>query len=214
MPQLLSINVAQPQAIEFEGKSGPSAIAKSPVQGAVMLRMLNLDGDRQADLKNHGGHDKAVYGYTVENLHYWADTLGRALTYGQFGENLTVSDMPEDQLFIGNIYRMGDAIIQITQPRIPCWKLEYRMGIAGFAKIFRESGRIGFYARVLQEGMIEVGNPLTLFEQATHQISVRQLIAERYSQTPDKDFARRALAIEHLPTYWKQKFQAIVRDKQ
>ncbi len=154
--KLLSVNVSPPKEVAHGGKTVTTGIFKEPVDGRVMLRTLNLDGDGQADLTGHGGIYKAAYAYSVENYDYWKRELGRTdFTFGQFGENLTVEGMLEDEIHVGDVFRAGGALVEVTQPRVPCYKLGIKMGLRGFEKTFLASRRVGFYLRVLEEG--EVG---------------------------------------------------------
>ncbi|MGH7563069.1 MAG: MOSC domain-containing protein, partial [Gemmatimonadota bacterium] len=143
--QLLSVNVSLPRPVEHEHETVWTGIFKEPIAGRVALRRLNLDGDRQADLSVHGGVDKAVYAYPVEHYDHWRRELGRDLPFGQFGENFTVSGMLEASTSIGDVYLIGTAVVQVTQPRTPCFKLGIRMGDRRFLRPFLASGRTGFY---------------------------------------------------------------------
>src|SRR3954447_2255553 len=159
--RLLSVNVGLPGEVSYRGRAVKTGIFKTPVEGRVMLRTLNLEGDGQADLDNHGGPYRAAYVYTYENYDHWRDTLGLdGLTYGNFGENFTVTGMPEDEVHIGDIFRVGGALVQVTQPRPPCFKLGIRLRKPTFPKAFLASGRIGFYLRVLQEGEVGAGDQI------------------------------------------------------
>jgi MOSC domain-containing protein YiiM len=161
--QLLSVNVSRPRTIELEGRTITTGIFKEPVQGRVMLRALNLDGDGQADPRYHGGPDKAAYVYSFEHYERWKSELGRReLPCGSFGENFTVSGMLEDQVRIGDVYRIGEATAQVTDPRAPCFKLGLKMGSKDFPKLFLRSGRLGFYLRVLEEGEVGSGDSIEL----------------------------------------------------
>ena len=135
--KLLSINVSKPKEITYKGKQILTGIFKEPTQSPLILRTLNLDGDEQADLEAHGGIYKAVYVYTIENYKYWEQELKRDdFTYGQFGENFTVEDMQDDEIFIGDQFQIGDAIVEVTQPRVPCYKLAFKMNRPDFVKLF------------------------------------------------------------------------------
>ena len=161
LPQTMSC----PQAKDAHAETWRSGIYKKPVSGAVWASRTNLAGDGQADLGVHGGPDKAVYAYPSEHYPLWRAEMGLAeMAFGGFGENLTVSGLLEPEVSIGDIYRAGEALLQISQPRGPCWKLARRWGIKGLEKRFSVTGRTGFYLRVLQEGNIEAGNSLELVE--------------------------------------------------
>ena len=171
--KLISVNVSKPKEIAARGRSVTTGIFKEPVAGRVRLGRLNLEGDGQADLRVHGGPDKAVYAYPFEHYDYWERELGRSdLAYGQFGENLTVEGMLEDVVHIGDVFKVGSALLQITQPRSPCYKLGIRMGSSGFPKRFMASGRPGFYLRVLEEGDMGAGDPIELARADPERLSV------------------------------------------
>jgi MOSC domain-containing protein YiiM len=154
-----------------------SAIDKQPVTGPVMVRRLNLDGDAQADLSVHGGPDKAVYCYPSEHYAAWSGELGRPLDFGFFGENLTVSGLREDALHIGDRLSIGDVVLQVTQPRLPCFKLGLKFGDQRFVARFLKSRRCGFYCRVLWEGMIEPGQSIAIVARAESNLTIAQTIA-------------------------------------
>ena len=173
---LLSVNVSQPKEIQYNGATITTSIFKEPVEGRIMLRTLNLDGDEQADLSVHGGIDKAVYVYSTENYDYWRRALDRdELPYGQFGENFTVEGMPDDQVHIGDIFRVGDALVEVTQPRVPCYKLGIKMGDPLFPKRFLLAERPGYYCRVLEEGEVGAGDIICREKLGPEQMTVSEL---------------------------------------
>ena len=139
-----------------------------------MVRRLNLDGDQQADLRVHGGPDKAVYCYPSEHYAAWQEELGRPLEFGFFGENLTLSGLRESELHIGDVLAVGEAVLQVSQPRLPCYKLGIRFGDQRFLARFLRSRRSGFYCRVLQEGLIEAGNSIEVLDVAKSNLTVDQ----------------------------------------
>ena len=208
MPKLISVNVGLPREIEHEGKATRTAIFKEPVYGPVMLRALNLDGDGQADLKHHGGAHMAVYTYLYENYDYWKRKLRRDdLTYGQFGENLTVSGLTDEEIHIGDVFRVGEAVIQVTQPRIPCFKLGIRMGNARFPKLFLASGRYGFYSSVLQEGLVAAGDPVERLSADPERITVADVLRLLVLEPDNLAGAARALRLESLSPTWRNRFE-------
>jgi MOSC domain-containing protein YiiM len=173
--KVLSVNVSLPKIVEYGGKSVTTGIFNEPVSRRVKVRKLNLDGDGQADLTVHGGIDKAVYVYDIASYHYWQRELGRDdLAYGHFGENLTVEGMPDDRIHIGDVFRIGGVLLEVTQPREPCFKLEMKMGLPGFSRQFFKSGRLGFYCRVLEEGEVGAGDPAVRMEVGPERITVRE----------------------------------------
>jgi len=156
-----SVNVALPAPLVTAKGEVLSGIRKLPVRGRVAVRRLGLAGDGQGDLKVHGGPDKAVYVYSLDHYAPWTRELARNdLVPGTFGENLTVEEMLETEVRIGDIYRFGTAVLQVTKPRSPCFKLVARMGLPDFQKTFLASGRVGFYCRVLEEGDVAAGDPV------------------------------------------------------
>ncbi|MCZ6660877.1 MAG: MOSC domain-containing protein [bacterium] len=172
--KLLSVNVSLAKEVPYKGKTITTGIFKEPVEGRVMLRELNLDGDGQADLKAHGGTYKSVYVYSIENYNYWKRELGRDdFTFGQFGENFTVEGMLDDEVHIGDIFRVGDALVEVTQPRVPCFKLGLRMGMVEFPKLFHKGERPGFYLRVLEEGEVGAGDVFERVETDPERVTVR-----------------------------------------
>jgi MOSC domain-containing protein YiiM len=176
---LLSIQVAKPLAIRHMDEEVRTAIYKLPVQGPVMVRSLNIDGDQQGDLTVHGGVDKAVYCYPSEHYPAWQEELDRELPYGTFGENLTVSGLLEPDIHLDDVLEVGDALLQVSQPRFPCYKLGIKIGDQRFVKRFQESGRSGFYCRVLQEGLIEAGQPIRVIERDGSQPTIADVFTTR-----------------------------------
>jgi MOSC domain-containing protein YiiM len=174
--RLLSVNVSLPEEVTHGRRTVVTSIFKEPVKGRIMLRKLNLDGDGQADLVNHGGVHRAVYVYSVENYAYWQRVLGRDdFSFGQFGENFTVEGMLEDNVHIGDVFRVGDALVEVSQPRPPCFKLGMKMGMARFPKLFLATGRVGFYLRVLKEGEVGVGDTPDLVKSGPERVTVREI---------------------------------------
>jgi MOSC domain-containing protein YiiM len=205
--ELLSVNVAKPREVGYRGRRVETGIFKEPVEGRLMLRRLNLDGDGQADLDHHGGLFRAAYVYTFENFEHWKEVLGlRELGFGKFGENFTVTGMPEDEVCIGDVFRVGGAVVQATQPRPPCYKLGIRMGRPAFPKQFLSSGRVGFYLRVLEEGEVGAGDEITLVEAHPERMSVREVINLLYFDRDNREGAGRAAGIEALTPRWREIF--------
>lgn len=173
---LESINVSLPRGVPFRGKLIETGIFKVPVAGPVMVRRLNIDGDAQADLRVHGGVDKAVYVYPAEHYESWRAELRRDLPYGQFGENLTVSGLIEDAVHFADVLAVGGALLQVTQPRSPCFKLGIKMGDQHFVRRFRERRRTGFYCRVIQEGLIEAGQRIEVVSRVDGQPAIADVL--------------------------------------
>jgi ferredoxin-NADP reductase/MOSC domain-containing protein YiiM len=205
--RLVSVNVSLPKAVEYEGRSVSTGIYKEPVVGRVRVAKLNVDGDGQADLTVHGGVDKAVYVYDLENIRYWQRELGRDdLAYGHFGENFTVEGMPDDQIHIGDVFRIGGALLEVTQPRVPCFKLEMKMDLPGFSRQFVLSGRLGFYFRVLEEGEVGIGDSIDRVQAGPELITVREFAHLYYFDYDNQEKIRRVLRIPSIPPGWRRAF--------
>jgi len=206
--KLLSVNVSLPREVAHGSKKVSTGIFKEPLAGRVMLRTSSLDGDGQADLENHGGTYRAAYAYPIENYDHWRRELGRAdLTFGQFGENFTVEGMVEDDIHIGDVFRVGDALVEVTQPRPPCFKLGIKMGMAGFPKLFLASGRVGFYLRVLEEGEVSAGDVFEFVEGDPEQVSVREMSGLLFFEPENLEGAKRALRVRALSPGWRDSFE-------
>lgn len=205
--KLVSINVSLPKTVYHQGRQVNTGIYNEPVAGRVMVRKLNVDGDGQADLKVHGGVYKAVYIYDIENIRYWRKKLGRDdLAYGHFGENFSVEGMPDDRIYIGDIFRIGDVLLEVTQPRVPCFKLEIKMGLPGFSGQFLASGRLGFYCRVIAEGYVEAGDLIARTQLGPEKISVREFARLYYFEPHNWAKIRRIMRIPALPPGWRRAF--------
>lgn len=204
--KLISINVAEPKIVFTHGRRVETGIFKKPVAGPVGVRFLNLDGDRQADLKVHGGPNKAVYAYSRENIDYWRVRLGRDdLVPGTFGENLTVEELLETEVAIGDEFEIGTARFQVSQPRLPCFKLGIVMGQPDFIKIFQRSGRTGFYLRVLREGFIRAGDEIGRFPTIDAEpIMVAEMVRIISARKLKPADAQRALKLGALSDGWKR----------
>lgn len=202
---LISVNVAHPTHALHGDKEVLTGIFKRPVDGAVMARQLNLDGDGQADLVHHGGESKAVYAYALEHYAYWQKVLDRpAMPYGQFGENLTVTGLDEAELCVGDQLRIGDALFVISQPRVPCFKLGLRMQDERMPRLFAQSLRTGVYLRVLREGLIAAGDIVHVNSRSAHRVSIRQLFDAylRFRDSHARELLKSALDIPELSPEW------------
>ncbi len=205
--KLISLNVARPRLILYQGKTINTGIFKEPISGPVQLRTLNLDGDRQADLTVHGGPNKAVYGYPSEHYPFWRQELpGVSLPWGIFGENFTTTGLSEDELHVGDRFQIGSAIVMVRQPRMPCYKLAAKFQRDDMIDRFLVSGRSGFYFSVEQQGSVAVEDDFQLLKRSDHGITVaemNQLFArDRYNL----DLLRKAIATEALPEDWREYF--------
>jgi len=206
--KLLSVNVSLPREVPHGRKTVSTGIFKEPVEGRVMLRKTNLDGDGQADLENHGGVDRAAYAYSIENYDHWRRELGRdGFAFGQFGENFTVKGMVEDGIHIGDVFRVGDALVEVSQPRPPCFKLGIKMGMAGFPKQFLASGRVGFYLRVLEEGEVGAGDVFERVKSDLERITVREMSRLLFFEPENLEGAKRALRVRALSPGWRDSFE-------
>jgi MOSC domain-containing protein YiiM len=212
--KLLSINVARPRIILIGQRQVSTGIFKEPVEGPVMMRRLNLDGDRQADLSVHGGPSKAVYAYPSEHYPYWREVLPEMnLPYGMFGENLTTEGMKEEETNIGDQFRNGEAIVMVTQPREPCYKLAAKFRRDDMVKKFFLSGRSGFYFSVVQEGMVQAGDEIELIHRDASRVSIADINLINMHGVTDAEVVRRALRVEALPegyrNYFLQELQSL-----
>lgn len=206
--KLLSVNVSLPKEVQNNGKTMTTGIFKEPVKKRVMLRTMNLDGDGQADLVGHGGIYKAVYVYSIENYEYWKSELSRNdFTYGQFGENFTVEGMLEDEIHIGDVFRVGGALVEVTQPRVPCAKLGFKMGMAKFPKLFLQNSRVGFYLRVLEEGEVGAGDVIERVKVDAERMTVREINHLLYFDQKNLEGAKKALRIRALSPGWRGSFK-------
>ena len=213
--KLLTVSVGTPKEVSYvdrksrEKTTTTTGIFKTPVDSRVMLRRTNLDGDGQADLDAHGGPDKAVYVYAKENYDFWAAELGRDdfSTAGQFGENFTVEGMSDEDVCVGDQFRIGGALTVVTQPRVPCFKLGILMRIDNFQKQFAEKCRVGFYLRVLEEGEVGAGDAIESAGTGSVRMSVRDMMHLLYFEPDNVDGARRALEIEAMSPGWRSSFE-------
>jgi len=206
--RLLSIQVGRPQLVMRNDEPVSTAIFKQPVSGRVMLRTLNLDGDRQADLTVHGGPDKAVYAYPAEHYEFWrAEFPEMDLQFGMFGENFTVQGFSENTLNIGDEFRIGSAIVRVTQPRMPCYKLGIRFGRSDILKRFLASERTGFYLAVVQEGEVGAGDEFETLKRNEPSITINEVTRLYSSDRGNVELLRRAVAVAALPDSWRLYFQ-------
>ena len=206
--KLVSVNVGVPRLVMLNGDPVSTGIFKEPVTGRVMLRTLNLDGDRQADLSVHGGASKAVYVYPSEHYDYWKKELPEMeVPWGMFGENFTSAGLFESELNIGDKFRVGSAVVVVTEPRMPCYKLGIRFGRSDMIKRFLGSERTGFYFAVLQEGEVGVGDQIELIEGNKRSVRVSDITQLYTREKHNIRLLRRAIEIETLPESWRTYFQ-------
>ena len=214
--KLLSINVGKPQKFIWQEKEVMTSIFKKPTQGACHVNKTNLDGDQQSDLKVHGGIDKAVYAYSYDTYSWWQQELNQSnLEYGAFGENLTVDSLDETNIFVGDIFKVGTCILQVTQPRVPCFKLEIKFQDSKIIEKFINFRRCGVYFRVLKEGNIQTGDSLELTGSEKIKASVRELFQYYTNKSAiSKTRAAEIAQIESLSPKWKERFQNIANSKE
>jgi MOSC domain-containing protein YiiM len=206
--RLISVNVGLPREIVYKGKPVTTGIFKEPVRGRVTLRMLNLDGDRQADLSVHGGPSKAVYAYPSEHYEYWRTELtDMQLPWGMFGENLTTHGLQEDEIHIGDRFLIGSAELIATEPRLPCYKLAVKFGRDDIVKRFLQSGRTGFYFAVVREGEVGIGDDIALIGREEHDVSVADITRLYVRDKDDLKTLQRAMQVEALPESWRAYFR-------
>jgi MOSC domain-containing protein YiiM len=206
--RIISLNVGRPRLAVWNGQTVSTGIYKTPVGGRVMLRTLNLDGDRQADLTVHGGPYKAAYAYPSEHYAYWREELpDMELPWGVFGENFTTEGLDESSVRIGDRFRIGAAEVTVTQPRMPCHKLAVRFGRADILKRFLASGRTGFYLSVQREGEVGAGDEVELIGRDENNVTVADINRLYVLDRGDAETMRRAVAVEALPESWREHFR-------
>ena len=216
MARLLSVNVGLPRDIEWKGRTVHTGIGKNPVHDRCRVGRLNLDGDGQGDLKGHGGEQRAVFVYQIESYHYWSEQLKRSdlddpKSFGQFGENFTIEGLPDDVVCIGDRYRVGSALFEVTQPRVTCYRVGIRMNEPQMAALLTSSGRPGFYFRVLEEGEVGAGDEIVKVGEAKERMTVLEINALLYFPNHPHELLERALRIDALSLGWHRSFEALLR---
>lgn len=215
MARLLSVNVGLPRDIEWKGRTVHTGIWKTPVHGRCQVRRLNLDGDGQGDLAGHGGEQRAVYVYQAESYRHWQDflkrpDLGDLNSCGQYGENFTIEGMPDDAVCIGDRYRIGSALFEVTQPRVTCYRLGIRTNEPRMAALLTAGNRPGFYFRVLEEGEVGAGDEVVKVGEAKERMTVAEINALLYSADHPRESLERALRVEALSLGWRGSFEAML----
>jgi MOSC domain-containing protein YiiM len=202
MPEVTSVNTGPVREVTWHGRHIRTGIWKSPIDApSVMARGVNLDGDDQADRRVHGGPDKAVYSYAEEDYRYWAQVEGLAVTPGLFGENLTTRGLELRDAVVGERWRVGSVVLEVAQPRLPCYKLGIRMGDDDFPRRFEEAGRMGAYLRIVTEGVVAPGDPVEVISRPNHGVTLRSMMAA----LGDKERLRALLRAPELPALWRQR---------
>lgn len=213
MAKIVSLNVGLPRRVVFNGQVVTTGIFKEPTDGHVMIRRLNLDGDKQADLTVHGGVDKAVYSYAAEHYDYWRGELpSMNLPWGMFGENFTTQGLLEDNVNIGDTLQVGSAKLMVTQPRMPCYKLGVRFGRMDIVRRFMASGRPGIYFKVLEEGEVVKGDKINIISKDKNNITVIDIVRMYNRDHRDIEIMKRAIKIGALPEGWKYEFLQRIND--
>jgi len=212
MPRLLSVNVGLPRDVTWNGKTVHTGIWKSPVEGRRMVLTLNIVGDAQGDLAGHGGEQRAVFVYQMDSYHYWEGVLGRNdFAFGQFGENFTVEGLPDHEVCIGDRYRIGGAVLQVTQPRVTCYRVGIRMNEPHMPALLVAHHRPGFYFRALQEGEVGTGDDIVKITDGPERMSVAEVDALLYLPGQSSEQLQRALQIPALSKGWQSSFQAMLQ---
>ena len=199
--KVLSVNVGSVREFEYNGRRAKSAIWKSPAVGRIAARGINLAGDDQADRKAHGGPDKALYAYAVEDARWWEQEIGRALAYGEFGQNLTTEGIDVNNSLVGERWRIGTTVLEVSEPRIPCWRLGVRMNDKMFPRRFTEVMRPGPYLRIVVEGDVGAGDEISVVERPDHDLTIRDVF-RIYNR--DRHEVERLLAVPQMSESWRR----------
>lgn len=209
--RLASLNIGRPRQVNFRGESVGTGIYKTAVEGPVRVTSRTLEGDAQVDLRFHGGPDKAVYCYPHEHYAFWTAALHRDdLLPGQFGENFTTEGLVETEVCIGDQLAIGTALFEVTQPRVPCFKLGIKMGDARFVKHFMEAQKTGFYLRVLQEGTVQAGDPITRTARGREGLTVHAVNHLHFFDTANEAALRAALEEPALSRSWREELNELL----
>src|SRR5277367_4180016 len=215
MARLLSVNVGLPRDFAWQGKTVRTAIWKAPVEGQRAVRRLNIDGDGQGDLAGHGGEHRAVFVYQIESYRYWQNQLGRNdFTHGQFGENFTVEGLADTEVCIGDHYRIGDALFEVTQPRVTCYRVGIRMNEPRMAALLVSHHRPGFYFRVLEEGEVGSEDEIVKVADGPMHMTVTEADALLYLPAHTRDQLHRAVDIPALSPGWQASFRTMLEKEE
>jgi MOSC domain-containing protein YiiM len=199
--KLLSVNVGSPREFEYNGRPARSAIWKSPVLGRIAVRGVNLDGDDQADREAHGGPDKAIYAYAIEDYTWWEHEIGRSLSYGEFGENLTTEGIEVNNALVGERWEIGTTVLEVSEPRVPCWRLGVRMNDKLFPRRLTEALRPGSYLRIVVEGNLGAGDAIQVVAKPNHDLTIRDVFR---IYTRDRNEVERLLEVPQMSDSWKR----------
>ncbi len=214
MATLLSVNVGMPKDVPWRGRTVHTGVWKSPVAGPQMVRRLNIDGDGQGDLGGHGGEQRAVLVYQADSYRHWEEFFGRDLEYGVFGENFTVDGLGDDEVCIGDRYRIGEAEFEVTQPRVTCFRVAMRLEEPALPSLLVANHRPGFYLRVLREGHVRAGDSIVLSRRGPHSMTVAEIDALLYLPGHEADRLRSAVDIAALSPGWHQSFLDMLEPEQ
>ena len=198
--RVLSVNIGGVRKFEYNGRPARSAIWKSAVSGRIAARGVNLDGDDQADRKAHGGPDKAIYACAVEDARWWEQEIGRSFAYGEFGENLTTEGIELNQALVGERWEIGTTVLEVSEPRIPCWRLGVRMNDPAFPRRFAEAMRPGVYLRIAVEGSVGKGDEIRVGARPGHDLTIRDVFR---IYTRDRDEVERLLKVPQMSESWR-----------
>ena len=198
--KILSVSVGGVREFEYNGRPAKSAIWKSPVTGRVAARGVNLEGDVQADREVHGGPDKAVYAYAIEDMRWWEKELGRPIQHGEFGENLTTQGIDVNAALVGERWKIGTAVFEASEPRVPCWRFAVRMNDKMFPRRFTQALRPGTYLRIIEEGDVGAGDEIEVVEKPDHDVTIQDVF-RIYAR--DRGEIERLLAVPGLSENWR-----------
>ena len=206
--KILSINVSEPQKVTFNGKELITSIYKKPVSNKVTVSSQGIEGDRQADLTVHGGYDKAVYAYSYTHYQTWSEKLNSDFKeYGLVGENLTIDDFDEDKINIGDQFKINECLLQVSQPRIPCFKIGIKLNSREFPKMFSQSGLLGSYLRVIHDGEITSGDEIHKVHSEENSMSIKDIAHLLFVDVKNIELMKQALDIKPLTEEIKEKFR-------
>jgi len=210
--RIVSVNVGLPRLLAWKGATFKTGIFKNPIEGLVMLRKTNLDGDRQADLEVHGGPNKAVYGYPSEHYPFWrSELLKEDLPWGSLGENFTTEGLLETSVCMGDEYLVGSAVIRVTTPRLPCFKLAAKFQRDDMIERFLRSGYSGFYFSVMEEGEVSAGDELHFLRSEIPSLTIAELNKLYVSPSPDLELLERAVEVKSLPESWRERYYSRIK---
>jgi len=212
--RVVSVNASLGRTVNWQGRVIETGIFKKPVEGRIFVGKLNLDGDRQSDLNVHGGKYKAVYAYALEHYNWWRRKLRQDLPFGAFGENLTIEGFPEEEVCVGDSIRVGEALLQAVQPRLPCFKLGIRFNDAKMVKHFFESGRWGVYFRVLETGFVASGDFVSWVDRDPLRFPIPELVRLHLSRNKDPAKLKIALKLNALPPEWRENLLEKVTERE